>query len=182
MTPPPPLAATLPTFHTVVHTVLAAPLEGAGSGAHPAHQAALLSTTRGHKRREHRRKQGTLCLRHNGEGGGTLQEDDIHLHCCLVSKVRRQLGIRQLRRGNGTSCYWQGTDVGEKVGIRRPFFFWQKSTRETQETPSDCHPMKEKPLNIQAGWHANVFDFTPPTHLTAPEMPASVGQGWKDVA
>lgn len=28
----------------------------------------------------------------------TLQGDDIHLHCCLVSKVRKQPGILQLRR------------------------------------------------------------------------------------
>ena len=52
-----------------------------------------------------------LYFRHNGEKKKALQEDDIHLHCCFVSKVRRQLGILQLRRGNGTSCYWQGTDV-----------------------------------------------------------------------
>lgn len=76
-----------------------------------------------------------------------------------MSKVRRQLGILQLKRGNGTSCYWQGTDVWGKVGIQRPFFFWQKSTRETQETRHDCHPMKEKPLNIQRDWHANIFFF-----------------------
>lgn len=71
-----------------------------------------------------------------------LQEDDIHLHCCLVSKVRRRLGIRQLRRGNGTSCYWQGTDVWGKVGIRRAFFFWQKSTRDAVWLP----PHEREPL------------------------------------
>lgn len=81
-----------------------------------------------------------------------------------MSKVRRQLGILQLRRSNGTSCYWQGTDVWGKVGIQQPFFFWQKSTRETQETLCDCHPMKERPLNIQAGWRANTFWlYTPET-------------------
>lgn len=95
-------------------------------------------------------------------GEKTLQGDDIHLHCCFVSKVRRQLGILQLRRGNGTSCYWQGTDVWGKVGIQQPFFFWQKSTRETPETLRDCHPMKERPLNIQGGWHANSFWFHTP--------------------
>lgn len=85
-----------------------------------------------------------------------------------MSKVRRQLGILQLRRGNYTSCYWQRTDVWRKVGIQQPFFFWQKSTRQTQETRHDCHPMKERPLNIQGGWRANIFlDFTPPKHLTA---------------
>lgn len=94
--------------------------------------------------------------------GKTLQGDDIHLHCCFVSKVRRQLGILQLRRGNSTSCYWQGTDVWGKVGIQQPFFFWQKSTRETQETRHDCHPMKARPLNIQGGWHANIFWFYTP--------------------
>lgn len=104
--------------------------------------------------------QEALYLRHNRKK--TLQEDDIHLYCCFVSKVRRQLGMLQLRRGNGTSCYWQGTDVWGKVGIQRPFFFWQKSTRETQETRRDCHPMKERPLNIQGGWHANIFWFYTP--------------------
>lgn len=98
-----------------------------------------------------------------------------------MSKVRRQLGILQLRRGNGTSCYWQGTDVWGKVGIQRPFFFWQKSTRETQETRRDCHPMKEKPLNIQGGWHANIFLILHPQNIWLLELPAFVGQGW-DVA
>lgn len=41
----------------------------------------------------------------------TMKGDDMHLHCCFVSKVRRQLGILQLRRGNSTGCYWQRTDV-----------------------------------------------------------------------
>lgn len=65
------------------------------------------AAAQGRKRWEPQRKAGRLRLRHNGGGGGPLQEDDIHLHCCFVSKVRRQLGIRQLRGGNSTSCYWQ---------------------------------------------------------------------------
>lgn len=114
-----------------------------------------------------------------GERKKALKGDDIHLHCCFVSKVRRQLGILQLRRGNGASCYWQGTDVWGKVGIQQPFFFWQKSTRETRETRRDCHPMKGRPLNIQGGWHANIFWFLHPQNIWLLELPAFAGQGWK---
>lgn len=117
-----------------------------------------------------------------------MKGDDIHLYCCFVSKVRRQLGILQLRRGNGTSCYWQGTDVWGKVGIQRPFFCWQKSTRETRETRRDCHPNERRTLKYTGKLaHERVFSPsffffflipTPPKHLTASGCQRSVGQGW----
>lgn len=119
---PPPLAATLPTFHTGVRTLLAAAPGGGrirggwqARSIEPVRQRCCQQLGRGARKtsaESRRAKAGTPRLRHNAGGGGKpLQEDDIHLHCCLVSKVRRRLGIRQLRRGNGTSCYWQGTDV-----------------------------------------------------------------------
>lgn len=56
---PPPLAATLPTFHTGVRTLLAAApgggrIRGLAGPEHRARQAALLSTTRP-RREEHER-------------------------------------------------------------------------------------------------------------------------------
>lgn len=117
---PPPLAATLPTFHTGVRTLLAAAPGGGRIGGWQARsiehvrQRCCQQLGRGARTRALRaaaQSRNAALETQWGKKKKPLQEDDIHLHCCLVSKVRRRLGIRQLRRGNGTSCYWQGTDV-----------------------------------------------------------------------
>lgn len=101
---------------------------------HGAHQAALLSTTglqseniSGESCEAAAESTNAALETYWGRGRGgvkkiLLQEDDIHLHCCFVSKVRRQLGIRQLRRGSGSSCYWQEQMLEGKLALA-PFFF-----------------------------------------------------------
>ena len=93
-----------------------------------------------------------------------MKWDDIHRHCCFVSKVRRQLGILQTRQRHklllaGNRCLresWHSTTILLLTEINKI---------STRDTPWLSSNERQTLKHTQAGWHANIifWFYTPKT-------------------